>query len=287
MSNNGILRISKRKLNLLAKGEPGKIGCISFGRADGMQSNEFHNKLSRHSALQTGNGELWFVTKKGISIVNPEKIRVNKIPPPVVIEGIFLNGQRIPGHRDAAAKPFKGSGDFSFYFTAPTFLSPEKVKFGYRLEGLDKDWRFLPPGSKRKVIYTDLPTGTYTFRVIASNADGVWNRTGASITFTLKPFFHQTVFFKILILLLIIVLMAVSFYIFKKRPLTFVAASAANYLEQYLQRLLTRLSKSPEKPIHLDTKQIPRFSILLNLIRRIEGVLAGRFIPGSQSTQGH
>jgi hypothetical protein len=111
-----------------------------------MKSPEFNNRLSRHSALKTRNGEFWFNTKKGISIVDPEKIRINKTPPPVVLEAVFFDRQPISLHRDTRTHKFKGTRDFSFYFTAPTFLSPGKIKFKYRLEGFDKEWVFLPPG---------------------------------------------------------------------------------------------------------------------------------------------
>jgi AraC-like DNA-binding protein len=217
-SSSGLLRVSKKELNLLAKGEISMINCTSFGKAEGMQSTEFHNELSRHSALQTRDGELWFVTKKGISILNPGKIYVNKIQPPVVIESIFFDQQSISPQQDANAKPFKGITNFNFHFTALSFLSPEKIKFQYRLEGFDKEWKYLPPGSKRVVHYQNLEPGTYTFKVIACNADGICNQTGDSITFTLNPFFYQTLVFKIIILLILAALLAASVYIYKKLP---------------------------------------------------------------------
>jgi ligand-binding sensor domain-containing protein/AraC-like DNA-binding protein len=216
MSNKGILRVSKKELNLLAKGEIDRINCTSFGKAEGMQSTEFHNELSHHSALQTRDGELWFVTKKGISILNPKKIHVNKLPPPVVIEEVYFDRQAIPLHQDKNV--FKDIKDFSFHFTALTFLSPKKVKFQYQLEGFDKELNYLPPGSKRFVYYQNLEPGTYTFKVTACNSEGIWNKTGASITFYLKPLFHQTFIFKVVVFLLPILLVAAAVYIYIKRP---------------------------------------------------------------------
>jgi AraC-like DNA-binding protein len=216
MSSSGILRVSKKELNLLAKAGTGRINCTSFGRAEGMQSTEFHSELSRHSALQTKDGELWFLTKKGISILNPEKIHVNKLPPPVVIEEVYFDRKSIPLHQDKNV--FKGIKDFSFHFTALTFLSPKKVKFQYQLEGFDKELNYLPPGSKRVVYYQNLEPGTYTFKVTACNSEGIWNKTGASITFFLKPLFHQTFVYKIFIFLLAILLVAAAVYIYIKRP---------------------------------------------------------------------
>ncbi len=223
MSDSGILRVSKKELNRFADaGEEGadKINCTSFGISDGMKSLEPNNEFSRHSALKNRNGEFWFITKKGVTIVNPGKIRVNKVPPPVVIEAVVFDKQSIPLHRnaDTDAYTFRGITDFHFHFTAPTFLSPEKIIFNYRLERFDREWVFLSPGKERAAHYNDLEPGTYTFRVIASNSEGVWNRTGVSFTFTLKPLFYQTFLFRIGILFLLAALVAAVFYIYKKRP---------------------------------------------------------------------
>lgn len=216
MSNSGILRVSKRELNSFANHSLDMIHCTSFGISDGLKSLEFDNEFSRNSALKTINGEFWFITKKGISIVNPGKVRINKIPPPVVIEEAFFNEQSISLHQEVNA--FKGITDLRFHFTAPAFLSPEKIRFKYQLEGFDEKWVFLSPGSERAARYKDLEPGTYTFRVIACNAEGIWNRTGDTFTFTIKPLFYQTLVFKILILFMLIALTAAVYYIYKKRP---------------------------------------------------------------------
>lgn len=235
MSNSGILRVGKNELNRLADGGAGGAGgasgtggkggtedinCTSFGISDGMKSQEFNNEFSRSSALKTGAGEFRFITKKGISIVYPARIQIDKFPPPVVIETVLFNRRPIPLHTDAqtGANTFKGITDFQFRFTAPTFLYPEKIKFKYRLEGFDRDWIFLAPGKERAALYNNLEPGTYTFKVIAANSEGVWNRNGDALTFTLKPFFYQTLLFKISMFLLFIVLTAAVYYIIKKRP---------------------------------------------------------------------
>jgi ligand-binding sensor domain-containing protein/AraC-like DNA-binding protein len=217
MSDSGILRVNKNELERFADGKVDTINCTSFGISDGLKSLEFYNKYSRHSALETGNGEFCFITKKGIAIMNPEKIQINKVPPPVVIEAAFFNGQSIPLHRDAEAKAFQNITGIRFHFTAPTFLSPGKVKFKYRLEGVDSEWVSLASGKEGVVFYKDLDPGAYTFKVIACNSDGVWNRIGDSMSFTLKPLFYETILFKTTVFFILIVI-AAGFYVYKKRP---------------------------------------------------------------------
>ena len=221
MSNSGILRVSKHELNRFARGEVDQVDCISFGISDGMKSLEFDNEFSRNSALKTGDGEFWFITKQGISIVNPEKIRFNQTPPPVVLETVYFDRQSFALHPDAKAVTFKGIRNLSLHFTAPTFLSAEKTKFRYRLEGVDREWILLSPGQERAAYYKDLTPGTYTFKVTACNAEGVWNQTGDFLTFTLKPRFYQTFLFKIAVLFLLAAILAAAFYIYKKKKRSF------------------------------------------------------------------
>ncbi len=216
MSDAGILRVSKVGLNRAAATKDGKVECVTFDESDGLADREFNNEISPQSGLKRSDGELWFNTKKGISIVNPGKVRVNKIPPPVIIEAIEVDRQAIPVEKGRKSYRYKRIGDLSIYFTAPAFLSPRKVKFKYRLEGVDRDWAALAPGSERAANYRNLAAGTYTFRVTASNEDGVWNPNGDSIVITREPAFTQTVLFKIFILLLVVTLAAVSWYIYKK-----------------------------------------------------------------------
>src|SRR5262249_28611730 len=75
-------------------------------------------------------------------------------------------------------------------YSAGSLTAPERVRFRYKLEGSDRDWQ--DAGNLRQALYTNLGPGRYTFRVIASNNDGVWNNTGASVDFTISPAFYQT-----------------------------------------------------------------------------------------------
>ena len=216
MSDSGILRVSKSELNRVAAGQADVINCAAFGISEGMKSIELNNVFSRHSALKTRKGEFWFITQKNISIIDPGKIQINKVPPPVVINAVLFDDQPVPLHREVPE--FYGKTDFQFHFTAPTFLSPGKVKFKYQLQGFDRGWVFLGPGRERTAQYKNLEPGTYTFQVIACNAEGIWNRTGASFTFTLKPFFYETLLFKVVILFILVAIGTIGLYIYKKRP---------------------------------------------------------------------
>jgi signal transduction histidine kinase len=66
---------------------------------------------------------------------------------------------------------------------------PDRVRFRYRLDGSDRDWS--EPVAERQAVFTNLGPGTYRFRVIASNSEGVWNSTEAALPFTIAPAWWQ------------------------------------------------------------------------------------------------
>ncbi len=88
------------------------------------------------------------------------------------------------------------------HYASLTFLALEKVTFKYKLEGFDKDW--VDAGSRRVAYYTNLPPGTYRFRVAACNNDGVWNNSGAAVKLILQPHFYNTVPFAAACVLLLV-----------------------------------------------------------------------------------
>ncbi|UCH92111.1 MAG: hypothetical protein JSV88_17675 [Candidatus Aminicenantes bacterium] len=137
MSDSGILRVSKGDLNRFARKESDWINCTSFGISDGLLTIEYNNPYPGHFAIKSKSGELWFLAMKGISIVNPDKIRINKVPPPVIIEKVFFNQTPISLPLPPKANSFNAITDLCFHFNAITLLSAEKVTFKYRLAGYD------------------------------------------------------------------------------------------------------------------------------------------------------
>lgn len=131
-------------------------------------------------------GTLWFTTLSGLAVVNPARLRPNLVPPPVVVEAVEVDGQPLT-LPNGTARP--GRGNVSIQFTANSLQAPKRVRFRYKLEGWDRDWR---EGAERSVQYTNLPPARYRFVVTASNNDGVWARQGGVVEFALEPHWYQT-----------------------------------------------------------------------------------------------
>ena len=205
-SNKGIFRVRKKMLNDYAHGKVNRITSDAFGIADGMASNEC-NGGSFPSGWKDSQGQFWFPTDNGVVVFHPDHLAVNQKPPSVQIEALIPNHNKfLPPFVRAISFP-PGTSNMEFHYTALSFLFPQKVKFQYRLDGFDKEW--IQADSRRVAYYTNLPPGSYTFRVIAANNDGVWNRDGASVPFRLSPYFYQTFwFYGICIVLLLLAAVA-------------------------------------------------------------------------------
>src|SRR5262249_43242512 len=187
--NQGIFRVNKQELNDLAAGNRNSVVSVAYGVADGMKSRECQGGF-QPAGCQTSDGKLWFPTIKGVAVIDPAALRINRLTPPVVIERVVADNQLLgPG----VAEVPPGKQKFEFHFAGLSLLAPEKVRFKYMLEGFDKDW--VDAGPKREAFYTNIPAGHYRFRVIASNNDGVWNEAGAAYSFIVKPHFYRTYWF--------------------------------------------------------------------------------------------
>lgn len=188
--NKGIYVARKQELNDFADGTVKSITCVSYGVADGMKSGEC-NGSSQPAGWRTRDGRLWFPTLKGVAVIDPTNIPINRLVPPVLVESVLVDQQQMALGSQVELSP--GTRLLEFHYTALSFLAPEKVDFKYKLEGFDSDW--IDAGTRRVAYYTNIPPGRYRFLVKASNNDGVWNEVGASMSFYLRPHFYQTLWF--------------------------------------------------------------------------------------------
>jgi signal transduction histidine kinase len=151
---------------------------------------------------------LWFATPKGLVEVDPAHFHLNTLPPPVVIERLGVDDQNDfwsgSGDKSTPLEIAAGHVHFEFEYAALSFTAPQKLRYRYKLQGFDQEW--TDAGARRTAYYTNIPPGIYTFRVQAANNDGVWNETGASLAFELKPHFYQTRIFWLALALLLIAL---------------------------------------------------------------------------------
>ena len=109
----------------------------------------------------------------------------------MLIEQFIADNRSLSLNEELQIPPSDGRLEISY--TALSLMAPERMKFRYMLEGFDDGW--IEAGTRRVAFYTNIPPGSYLFRVIACNNDGVWNEVGASVSFSLKPHFFQSRWF--------------------------------------------------------------------------------------------
>ena len=182
-----------------------------FGLSDGIYSDEFNGGYQA-SALKGSDGRLWFPTTAGVVMVDPAKMPTNRVPPAVVIERVKVNN--IEGVAASGITYPPGAGDLEFHFMGLSFTAPERVRYRYLLEGFNRQW--IEAGDRRDAFYTNIPPGTYRFRVQAANSNGVWNEAGTAIAFTLRPHYYQTVWFAIAIGLALAGAIALGLFMYKR-----------------------------------------------------------------------
>lgn len=186
-SPRGIARVERTSFDEIDAGRARQVRLSSYGKADGLRTSECNGAV--HPSVWRGrDGRLWFATVKGLAVIDPARIPSNPKPPPVAVEEVSADGEVLP--RGGAGPLPPGVKRLEFHYTAPSFSSPEKVRFRYKLEGFDPEW--IEAGGRRVAYYTNLPPGAYRFRVLANNEDGEWNRSGASYDLALRAHFHRT-----------------------------------------------------------------------------------------------
>lgn len=210
-SNEGIYRVNRDALNRYIDGANRSVLVASYGVADGMKISEASSG-GHPAAWRMQNGTLWFATLKGVATVDPAHLATNRMSPLMAIERFSVDDKTQPG--PVPLKIAAGSHRFAFDYAALSYSAPNKVRFRYKLDGFDHAW--IDAGAQRSAYYTNLPPGHYTFRVVASNNDGVWSAAPASLAFQLRPYFYQTFWFYLL-LALAIALLGYCIYLWRVR----------------------------------------------------------------------
>ena len=210
----GIYRVKKSDLDQLAEGGARRIDHVTYDEDDGLLSRETNGQKNQSGAIRSQDGRLWFATTKGVAVFDPKRLPDQTTSPPVVIEQVNAGGRTIFNNHSDQAPTAEGSSTIvrgraqsleaalgpgggrilEFHYTANTFVAADSVRFQYRLHGFDPEW--IQAGTRRVAQYANLAPGQYRFHVLAANKYGVWNDTGAALSFTVAPFFWQTLWFK-------------------------------------------------------------------------------------------
>ena len=163
-----------------------------FTTANGLLTEQFNY----NSAYKAPDGTLYFGSVKGLISFNPLNFTIHPYVPPVYITGLQVNNKPVP--INGKGSPLKQSITYTTHLTLPydrsnialdiaalSYTIPEMNGYSYKMEGLDKEW--TPLKSNRRIYYTKLPPGSYTFKVKGSSGEGVWNNKETTLGIEVLP----------------------------------------------------------------------------------------------------
>jgi ligand-binding sensor domain-containing protein/two-component sensor histidine kinase len=185
--------------NGLTEFDPAGFALSTYDVHDGLQSNEFNS----YASSIADDGEMFFGGIDGYTSFYPWEIIRDTTVPVVHIAGVDLHNEVLNDNN-----PLKGESElklkykqnsFTIHFAGLHYADPQKNTYAYKLEGYHNDW--IQAENVRSVNFTQLPPGSYTFKVKAANSDGVFNEAGAGLTIVILPPFYKTIWFYLLLAL--------------------------------------------------------------------------------------
>ncbi|MBZ0106883.1 MAG: diguanylate cyclase [Sulfuricella denitrificans] len=232
--------------------EPATGKIENHAVSDGITDGIFYYR----SSLRLPDGTLYFGSYNGITAVHPEAVQSNQFVPDVVISDISVFNSSLMGAERSEDVRLEGTvtsprsltlswdqSMFALEIAALHFSDPGRNRYAYRLEGFDKDW-VMADASHRQVTYTNLDPGNYVFRARAASKNGVWNESGVTLPITITPPFWQTWWFRILMGLILLGLLAAA-YRWRLRKF----ALNALHLEQLVEERSAELIQMRDKAL--------------------------------------
>jgi ligand-binding sensor domain-containing protein/signal transduction histidine kinase len=185
---NHVLRINS---NALVQGHPHDANVRAYGFVDGLRGT---GGVKRdRSVAKDLDGDIWFSLNVGLSVVHPNRASHELPPAAARIENVLVDGNPIA--LQGTVRIPSTQRRLVIDYSALCLVGADRLRFRYRLDGFDHSWS--EPVVSRQAIYTNLGPGSYQFRVAASNSDGLWNGSEASVPFRIEPAIWQAWWFQL------------------------------------------------------------------------------------------
>ncbi len=187
-TSDHVLRVPRDKL---LSGVVKAVDVREYDQADGLESTE-GVKRSR-SVVSDSAGRIWFSLSRDVSVVNPSQINDSSVPALPHIEAITADNST--ANLAAFVQIPPSPRRITFEYTGLSLVAPGRIRFRYFLEGFDSSWS--QPVAAREAVYTNLGPGSYRFRLVASNSEGLWNGPETAIALNVASAYYQTYWFRL------------------------------------------------------------------------------------------
>jgi ligand-binding sensor domain-containing protein/signal transduction histidine kinase len=216
-SDRGIWRVALEELRALAQGRSRSVRSIVYGELDGVRGNESNGQRCQPAAIKSADGKVWVASPRGAVVLDPRDLPDEIGQPRAVVEQLRANGRIVLGAEFGGSydtHPLDGSAAIRSHqvdspplrlppgsahvieltYTGNSFVSADRARFRYRLEGVDRDW--VEAGTRRVAYYANLAPGGYRFHVAAANHHGLGRGAETTLAFYIVPHLYQTAGFK-------------------------------------------------------------------------------------------
>jgi signal transduction histidine kinase/streptogramin lyase len=186
---NGISAISRRELDIIADDPTHPLSLTLYGISDGLETTQMYG-AEKPGGVVTSQGEVWFASNKGPVRVIPDQAQPSA-PAPAVIDQVVADGIEVPDLERISLAP--DNAKIEMHYSVIQLRSQERVRFRYMLEGFDKNW--TDASSRRVAYYTNLPPGSYRFRVAAFEMNNPGQISERSVEIIQRPHFYRSPWF--------------------------------------------------------------------------------------------
>lgn len=190
-TNYGIAWVTRDEISKWRRDQTYRVDYTIFDSADGLAGRP--GMWGGRTSAMSSDGQLWFITGRGIALADPRRLKQPRPPVAVRIDRIEVDGRDLETG-GPASRATRGSRVVVTY-RALELTTPDKVRFRYRLDGFDAEW--VEAGTRRQATYDSLPPRSYRFRVAASHTEGTWSQHEAMWEFAVTPRFYQTTWFAV------------------------------------------------------------------------------------------
>lgn len=256
-SNQGVLRVSLEDLDAVADGRLERITFVSYTERDGLRNRETNGGFQQ-AGLRDRNGIVWFPSQAGAVRIDPREALEDPTPPPIHIESLRAGDAELPWVHGEPVTVAPEQRSFTVAFSAPSFQSPQSLRFRYRLTPFDPGW--VRAEDRREAFYTRVPPGKYTFEV-AVNEAGTWS-TPASLGLQVVPRYFETRWFFLLCALATTALVAGGIWLRGTRQ-----RARQETLERIVRERTATISEQAEKLQELDQLKTQLFANVSHELR--------------------
>jgi len=229
--DQGLFKIRQQQLEEALANPAAHVRPVFYGRDEGLVSKEAIGWSP--SAIRSRDGRLWIPMRTELAVADPKLLLERPEPPPVFLTCVAVDNQPIAAYGGITELSHTANlktldrplhleprhRKLEFEFAALNFITPENLHFRYRLDGVDDDW--VDIGKQRSVTFSRLNAGSYELHVAASTGDGPWNEIRVPLGVIVAPFFWETWWFRLGLLILFTgaVIGAVRYFSFQRLQL--------------------------------------------------------------------